>query len=207
MCLMVSVVLVDFGNTLADETFMWRHDEAFADWTSHYEPVVRRLAHEWECGTTTTDDLTTAIAASANRSSHDVRAHMALLCSQITFFPGINAALDHRRARGALQALVTVNPDLFSSIVETYDLGGRFDAIVMSWQLGTTDKVAICHAACDELGCRPRDSALIDNIAVNVEGWMQAGGAGYVFRSDEEFIHDVEAGLVPGFDPADASRH
>ena len=60
-----SVVLVDFGNTLADQTFMWRDDPAFGDWVTHYGSVVRRLAHDWECGTTSTSDLATAIAASA----------------------------------------------------------------------------------------------------------------------------------------------
>lgn len=203
---MVSVVLVDFGNTLADETFMWQRDEAFVDWTTHYEPVVRRLAPAWECGMTTTDDLATAIAASANRSTQDVRAHIARLCSRIAFYPGINTALDRRRARGALQAIVTVNPDLFSIIVDTYGLASRFDAVVTSWEIGTTDKVAICQAACDEIGCSPQEAALIDNITTNVAGWIDAGGGGYVFRSDEQFIHDVEAGLVPGFDTADVAR-
>jgi FMN phosphatase YigB (HAD superfamily) len=102
---------------------------------------------------------------------------------------------------------VTVNPDLFSIIVDTYDLRSRFDAIVTSWEIGTTDKVAICQAACDEIGCSPQDSALIDNIAANVEGWIEAGGGGYVFRSDGQFIHDVEAGLVRGFEAADVARH
>jgi FMN phosphatase YigB (HAD superfamily) len=204
--LVVSVLLVDFGNTLADETFMWRDDPAFADWATHYGSVVRQLAHDWECGTTTTDDLATAIAASARRSPREVRAHIGLLCSRLAFYPGINTALDRRRARGARQALVTVNPDLFSIIVDTYDLGSRFDAIVTSWEIGTTDKVAICQAACADVGCSPQDSALIDNIAANVEGWTRAGGTGYVFSSDEQFVHDVDAGLVPGFDAADVAR-
>jgi FMN phosphatase YigB (HAD superfamily) len=203
--LMVPVVLVDFGNTLADETFMWRDVGAFADWTAHYGPVVRRLAHDWHCGRSTTDVLAAAIAASANRSRQDVRAHMALLCSRIAFYPGINTALDRRRARGALQAIVTVNPDLFSMIAVSYDLASRFDAIVTSWEIGTTDKVAICQAACEQVGCAPRESALIDNTAENVERWIEAGGGGYVFRSDEQFIQDIEARRVPGFEPADVA--
>lgn len=203
--LMVSVVLVDFGNTLADETFMWHDVGAFGDWRAHYGPVVRPLAHDWDCGRSTTDELAAAIAASANRSRQDVRAHMALLCSHIAFYSGINTALDRRRARGALQAIVTVNPDLFSMIVDTYDLASRFDAIVTSWEIGTTDKVAICQAACEEIGCSPQQSALIDNIAANVEGWIEGGGGGYVFRSDEQFIQDVEARLVPGFEAADVA--
>jgi FMN phosphatase YigB (HAD superfamily) len=128
---------------------------------------------------------------------------MALLCSRIAFYPGINTALDRRRARGGLQAIVTVNPDLFSMIIDTYDLASRFDAIVTSWEIGTTDKVAICRAACEKVGCLPQESALIDNVAANVEGWIEAGGAGYVFRSDEQFIQDARARLVSGFDEAD----
>ena len=50
-----------------------------------------------------------------------------------------------------------------------------------------------------------QESALIDNIAANVEGWIEAGGGGYVFRSDEQFIQDVEARLVPGFEAADVA--
>jgi hypothetical protein len=44
---------------------------------------------------------------------------------------------------------------------------------------------------------------LIDNIAASLEGWIEAGRGGYVFRSDSQFIHDVEAGLVRGFEAAD----
>lgn len=203
---MVSVALVDFGNTLADEMFMWHDLAAFADWTMHYGPVVRRLAPDWDCGRSTTDQLAAAVAASANRSRQDVRAHMALLCSRIAFYPGINTTLDRRRARGGVQAIVTVNPDLFSMIVDTYDLASRFDAIVTSWETGTSDKVAICQAACERVGCSPPESVLIDNIAANVEAWIEAGGGGYVFRSDEQFIQDVETRLVPGFDAADVAR-
>ena len=100
---------------------------------------------------------------------------------------------------------MTVNPDLFSMIIDTYDLASRFDAIVTSWEIGTTDKLAICQAACETIGCSPRESALIDNIAANVEDWIERGGGGYVFLSDEHFIRDVQARLAPGFQASDVA--
>lgn len=35
---------------------------------------------------------------------------------------------------------------------------------------------------------------------------IEKGDGGYVFRPDEQFIEDVEARLVPGFEAADVAR-
>jgi hypothetical protein len=34
------VALIDFGNTLVDETFLWRDSDAFPDWTHHWMPLA-----------------------------------------------------------------------------------------------------------------------------------------------------------------------
>jgi len=37
------VALIDFGNTLVDETFMWRDSDAFPDWTHHWSELMKAV--------------------------------------------------------------------------------------------------------------------------------------------------------------------
>jgi hypothetical protein len=93
-----------------------------------------------------------------------------------------------------LQALVTVNPDLFTDhIVPVHDLTAVFDVIVVSSAEGTDDKSGLCDRALTRLGyAGPRSAALlIDNRRDLVNAWIDTGGAGYLFHSDEQFQTDL----------------
>jgi FMN phosphatase YigB (HAD superfamily) len=198
-----ATLVVDFGDTLVDETFMWRDDGRFPDWTAHYGPVVRRHARSWDLGTISTTQVAQEVARSLGSPVAEVEDHIEDLCRSISFHPRINAALDRRRARSGRQALVTVNPDLFHRIVELHDLSSRFDVIVTSADVGTDDKKEMCRIACERLQAELDTTALIDDIEANVEAWVAAGGKGYVFRTDDRFASDVSVGRVPGFEPGD----
>jgi FMN phosphatase YigB (HAD superfamily) len=204
---MVDVALVDFGGTMADETFMRRNCARFPSWTTDYVAVVEDLRDGWDTGQVSSRQLATHLAARLDATPDEVHHHMLDLCRSLTFYPAINAALTQRRARGERQALVTVNPDLFDTIAHHYSLRERFDVIVTSWEHGTDDKVELCRHALELLGGNhPGKSVVIDNVREHVDGWVSCGGRGYVFRDDRTFVNDVLVGRVPGFVTADVGR-
>jgi FMN phosphatase YigB (HAD superfamily) len=203
---MAGIALVDFGNTLVDETWMRRNSDRFPTWTVDYVAVVDEMHVAWETGRITSRDIAEAVAPRLGTTARAVHDNMLELCRSLTFFPVINSALARRRARGGRQALVTVNVDLFAAVAELYSLHDLFDVIVNSADHGTVDKVSLCHRALALLGgCDPADTVLIDNIEPNVTAWTAAGGHAYLYRDDPTFTTDVLTAQVPSFLPADLS--
>jgi len=89
---------------------------------------------------------------------------------------------------------VTVNPDLFEDyVVPAYELASVFDVIVTSCHEQTADKVRLCEVALDRLGYGGDrgDVLLIDNRRDFVQDWEQAGGRGYWYRTDDQFVQDL----------------
>jgi FMN phosphatase YigB (HAD superfamily) len=158
----------------------------------------------WDTGRLSSEGAANLLAAELGCSAQEVRAYMLQLCRRIDFYPAINAAVRRRRARGGCQALVTVNPDLFEEVVTHYSLTDSFDAVIISSAQGTDDKVELCWRTLEllEVG-DPSDTVLIDNLQVNVDGWVAAGGNGYLFVNDDGFAADVARGRVPGFESRD----
>jgi hypothetical protein len=108
----IDVALVDFGNTLADETFIRRDGDQFPTWTTDSVAVVDELRHEWDTGRLSSRQIAQRVADRLAASPEAVHRHMLDLCRSVTVYPAIDAALRRRRARGRHQAVVTVNPDL-----------------------------------------------------------------------------------------------
>ena len=203
---MIDVALVDFGNTLVDETFMRRDGEQFPTWTTDYVAVVDELRHDWDTGRLSSRQIAQRVADRLAASPEAVHHHMLELCRSLTFYPAINDALRRRRARGGRQALVTVNPDLFEHIARIHALDHSFDVVVASWEHGTDDKVELCRRAVELIGVVEADrTVLIDNLPANVDAWTRSGGRGYVFRDDATFVDDVLHQRVPGFLAADVA--
>jgi FMN phosphatase YigB (HAD superfamily) len=201
---MTMIALVDFGNTLADQTFFRRNCEKFPTWTRHYVPLVNQLRPDWDTGRISSGQLAERIASQLAVDAGEVHAYMRELCTTVNFYPAINRAVRRRRARGGRQALVTVNPDIFSEVAAHYALHDHFDAIVTSWEHGVPDKAELCRRALNALGsASPADSVLIDDLETNVQAWVTEGGRGYLFRDDETFAKDVIAGRLPAFTAAD----
>ena len=197
------VCLVDFGNTLVDETFLWRDTDAFPDWTRQWSEVMNDYATSWDTGKLGTEDVLNEMARRLGCSYGLVRANFDTLCSDVTVHPAVIAALRARRLRQCRQAIVTVNPDCFGWLVELCGLADLFDLVVTSSEIGTTDKAEICSVACDRLGVAVARTVLIDNLPQHVEAWMTRGGSGYLYSNDDQFAQDIAGRRIPGFDPTD----
>jgi beta-phosphoglucomutase-like phosphatase (HAD superfamily) len=126
------------------------------------------------------------LAAELGIAADAAMAHIQARCRDVRFFEHAWAAA---RARTRPQAIVTLNPDLFTRFVSpTYRLDSVFDVIVTSWQEHTRYKASLCEIALERLGGEdPSEALLIDNIDANVDAWRARGGQAYWFRGDEEF--------------------
>jgi phosphoglycolate phosphatase-like HAD superfamily hydrolase len=189
-----SIVLWDFGDTLVDERWMRRCPESCPSWETAWIAVMDELADRWNVGDVSFNEVSAALADATSMTVLEVEAHARACCAQLTVHSN---AWELAAQRQAPQAIVTVNPDLFADfIVPTYGLSEIFDEIVMSFAEHTDDKVALCDIALERLGYRgARDRALlIDNRGDLVDAWVETGGAGYWFQSDEQFGRDSPLG-------------
>ena len=85
------------------------------------------------------------------------------------------------------QAVVTINPDIFSEVVvPAYDLTARFDTIVTSWRENTVSKADLCETAIARLpwALDAGSCLLIDNRLENIVEWRARGGAGVHFQGE-----------------------
>jgi phosphoglycolate phosphatase-like HAD superfamily hydrolase len=182
----VRYVLWDFGDTLVDERWMWACPEGVPDWRDSWHALVDDLAGPWNRGELTFEEFAMRLAADVGMGFDDACAHMRRCCRAIRFF---DHAWAKARSHDMPQAIVTVNPDLFTRfIVPNYDLDTVFDTIVTSWQEGTEDKARLCEIALHRLGgADPAEALLIDNIEANVDAWRARGGQAYLFVGDDEF--------------------
>jgi FMN phosphatase YigB (HAD superfamily) len=190
----VRFLLWDFGDTLADERWLWACPPGVLDWADGYRTVVSSdFGARWNRGAANLDELAAELSARLGMSTETVLAHVRCCCREIRFFEHAWATA---RSRALPQALVTVNADLFGDfIVPDYRLADIFDVVVVSAEEGTDSKVDLCEAAVDRLGCDdPAQALLIDNIEANVDAWRARGGAAYWFRGDEEFAARFSAG-------------
>jgi hypothetical protein len=165
---------------------LWRHprqralDAAGADRVRNVGAVTSAIVFQ-------------ALASRTGMSAEDVEQHARDCCRQIEFHP---SAWRYAQKRGRPQALVTVNPDLFVSyVVPLHALTAVFDVIIVSATERCANKVELCEEALPRTGFAGdrSEALLIDNRADLVRAWKESGGAGYWFRTDEEFGRDMPA--------------
>ena len=140
----------------------------FADWSNTYREVVTPLGTEWGLGRITTSEVVRRLAAALGAEPRAVEQHFAQLQRAIRFFPRVVTAVRRRRDRGGRQALVTVNPADFGSILALHGLEELFDVVVVSGQEGLDDKPALAALAAERMGLRVEGTVLVDNIERNV---------------------------------------
>ena len=192
----VRCILWDFGDTLVDQDWMLKAPETYPGWSKAWVEIARGENEErWNLGEITCDDVASQIARRLGMSLAEAIAHIQLCCSSVRFFEAPLMAV--RRSR-LPQAIVTVNPDLFTKyVVPAFRLNEMFPVIVTSWQEKTTSKVALCEKALRALGqsIERSEAILIDNVPDNVRDWEAAGGQGYVFQGEAQFAADLGSSL------------
>ena len=152
---------------------------------------MAEVADDWDTGAACAQQVFAGLADRTGMTPAQVEAHARECCRQVEVHPNARRVATERRRP---QALVTVNPDLFSElVVPALGLDAVFDVIVASHAEGTAHKRDLCQIALDRLGYDGDRSAalLIDNRADLVEGWRDAGGSGYWFQGDAPFARDV----------------
>lgn len=186
-----AVVLWDFGDTLVDERWMRIAPPDHPTWETTWTAVMADCADAWNIGVISKAEVFEALASRTGMALDRIEAHARACCQQLVFNKTAWSVAKQRRLP---QAIVTVNPDLFADyVVPTHDLRAVFDVIVMSFAEGTNDKSTLCDIARARLGHHGAraEALLIDNRSDLVHAWQAVGGAGYVFRSDEQFLSDL----------------
>ena len=189
-------VLWDFGDTLVDQDWMLAPPEGVPGWAEAWAEVARgSLEDPWNLGEVSCEEVARPVAGLVGMSVPDAMAHIQHCCSSIRFF---DATMEAARRCPLPQAIVTVNPDVFTRyVVSHYKLHDLFPVIVASWQEHTLEKAALCARALRlfEDTFAPSETLLIDNIGANVRDWEKCGGRGYVFVGESQFNADLQTAL------------
>lgn len=193
----IRALLWDFGDTLADERWLQAPMVGAPRWSQLYREFAAQndLADQWNIGAASSLDVANWFATQLGEDVERVRNHMAQCCKAVSFFPLVRALTDKRALS---QAIVTVNPDIFTLfVVPAYALDTKFDLIVTSWESRSTDKAELCDLAIAKWGSAfSRDECLlIDNRLDCVEAWRKTGGAAYHFRNETDLVNRF-AGLI-----------
>lgn len=190
-------VLWDFGDTLADERWLLTAPDDLPDWPHAWLEIVRGgLAAPWVLGKIRLPEVAQEVARRLCISTDRVIEHTRDLCARVRFF---ERPLALARRRSLPQAIVTVNPDIFSDyVVPHYKLDEIFDAIVTSWEEGTADKGELGLIALQRLPghLQASETLLIDNKRKNAEAWRSKGGQTYLFRDEGQFDLDLRSTLA-----------
>ena len=187
----VECLLWDFGDTLCDELSLWRGGP---EWMEVYRSFDNGLGAAWSLGELDTGAFVAELARRMPFPEVDILAHLRR-ADLFKFFPFTYAFF---RERHLPQAIVTVNPTLFTEvIVPAHALDEVTDTIVVSAEERTIDKGELCRRALERmnLGCAPSRALLIDNKQANLDAWERHGGIGYLFRADSTFRQDVASGI------------
>ena len=126
----IRYLLWDFGDTLADERFLWVSPTGVSGWTECYRDLAAgEFGSRWNRGLATFDELAAEMSERLAMSTTAVTAHARRCCERIRFF---EHSWSVARARELPQALVTANPDLFPGLViANYALEAAFDVVVI----------------------------------------------------------------------------
>ena len=184
-------ILWDFGNTLVDERWMRSGPETLSGWNEAYGAIIDDIRDAWDLGDMSFRDLANKLSDRMGIESDEVIAHVRMRCESINFYGNV---LNVAKRCPLPQAIVTVNPDVFSEwVVPYYKLDQIFSPIVTSSEEKTLDKSDICDIALAELSghITRKEALLIDNKKESIEGWKTLSGSVYHFRGPDVFEKDI----------------
>jgi hypothetical protein len=153
-------------------------------WPEAYQRILDGddLADRWNLGVTTSTEVAEELGRELAVPGDAILAHMLACCRNVSLYDDVMALAAKLQAP---QAIVTINPDIFSEVVvPEYDLGMRFATIVTSWEERTLSKADLCDVAMSRLpGAIDRAACLlIDNRMDNIAEWRARGGAAWLFQ-------------------------
>ncbi len=187
----IKAILWDFGDTLADERWMLAPMAGSPRWPELYQGELMNgteLIARWNIGAISSEDVAAIFGKTLNVPALQVVEHMEECSRRISFFPGVMEIVEGRLLP---QAIVTINPDIFSRIVvPTFGLVGKFDAILTSWEQKTASKADLCDTAIARLDSNlsRAECLLIDNRPDCIEEWTARGGTGYRFVDERSLV-------------------
>lgn len=188
----IKCLLWDFGDTLCDERFIW---SSGPQWEAAYKLCDEDLAEAWNTGGIDDLEFAHGLTPYIALSPQDILAHMRERCNHVEFY---DFTYSYFREKNLPQAIVTVNPQLWSEVISPlYALHEFADVIVTSWEEKTRDKGLLCDVALARfpMAYERGESLLIDNKSDNIEAWRAKGGCGYLFTGDDRFRKDISSGL------------
>ncbi len=188
----VECVLWDFGDTLADESWMTNAPAQLSNWTGIYKQLIweGQLGTDWNLGRVGIEEVASHFAELLSTDAEYIVEHMKRRCEDVTFFDHVMKAV---QSCGLPQAIVTINPDIFSKqVVPNYQLNQLVETIVTSWEEKTLAKSDLCDIALRRLGSvsNRNGALLIDNRIENIESWRARGGSAYHFIGNEAFASE-----------------
>lgn len=191
----IKTILWDFGDTLVEETWMQAPLEGYPAWPETWQRNMYggSLGDDWNLGRIDMVAVSEALGQEIGAPGTLVLEHMLKACRNITFF---DTVMTFARECSLPQAIVTVNPDIFSYVIAPhYQLTETFPVLVTSWEEVSLCKADLCDAALPRLGgtVSRSDALLIDNKAENTDEWTAAGGRSYLFTTESRFNEDSSA--------------
>jgi putative hydrolase of the HAD superfamily len=200
----VKAIVFDFGNVVG----LFDNRIASRRWAEHCDLSVEAI-HALLFGTPLEDEYESGRITTAEflRRLHDL---CGLRCSEETaatayadiFWPNRNVCALLPRLKPRYRLLLGSN---------TNDLHARqfrrqlaeplsyFDALVLSYEIGTRKPNADFFAHCQRLaGCEAGECLFIDDLPVNVAGARTCGWQGIVYRDYSDLLHNLRGlGILP----------
>lgn len=188
-------ILWDFGDTLVDEKWMQAPLEGHSDWSEAWRRLMYHdpIADDWNLGRIDMVEVSRALGQEIGALPKTILDHMIKCSHNIGFFARV---MDYARSCPLPQAIVTVNPDIFSYVVAPhYQLLETFPILVTSWEELSLSKVDMGDKALSLLdsSIERKDALLIDNKQDNTREWEEAGGQSYQFVGEEAFCQDIHS--------------
>lgn len=195
----IKTILWDFGDTLVDETWMQASLEGYPDWPEVWRKIMygSSVADDWNLGRIDMVAASEVLGRDIGAPPGVVLTHMLKASRNITFF---NSVMAFVRECSLPQAIVTINPDIFSYVVAPhYQLGETFAVVVTSWEEASLSKADLCDTALSRLGgnISRAEALLIDNKSENTDEWIAAGGRSYRFTNEARFNEDSLSLILP----------
>ena len=165
-----TVLLWDFGDTLVDERWMRTPPVGCPTWEAAWLEVMAHSADRWNLGAVTSTQIFDALSVRTGMAREQVEAHARRCCEQLVFN---ETAWRVAKERWLPQALVTVNPDLFTDhVVPVHGLTAVFDVIVVSSAMAVAVSAGAGVAAHDgETGAeKPDMKALGCSVLIRLSG-------------------------------------